>query len=139
MVGKHFAAAAALVCVVTPSAAFELNQPAQGVKFYFSIPLDARTPREHAPAFGLQFQGARPYETVMLDSRMLNFTGTGIEAKWIIAGVVAAGAGVAVASKSKSTSAGYQQSKTQQAQVQQQQQQQQQQEPAPCPVTPTCP
>src|SRR5688500_12713493 len=97
MVGKHFAVAAALACAVTPSAAFELNQPAEGVKFYFSIPLDARTPKEQAPAFGLQFQGRRAYETVMIDSRMLNFTGTGIEAKWIIAGVVAAGAGVAVA------------------------------------------
>jgi hypothetical protein len=137
MARNRIAALAALALISTPSAAFDLNQPSEGVKFYYSIPLDARTPKEQAPAFGLQFQGRRPYETVMLDSRMLNFTGTGIEAKWIIAGVVAAGATAAVAAKSKSTSSGYQASKTQQAQQQQQQQQQPPQEP--CPVTPTCP
>ena len=37
------------------------------------------------------------------DTRTVNFFGTGIEVKWIIAGVVAAGAVAAVATKEKAT------------------------------------
>jgi hypothetical protein len=135
---KQLAALAALACVATPSAAFDsLSQPASGVTFYFSLPLDARNAKERAFAAGLAIQGSRPYETVYVDSRMLNnFFGTGIEAKWIIAGVVAAGAAVAVASKDKSTSTSYQQQQQQQAA---QQQAQQTGGGEPCPVTPTCP
>jgi hypothetical protein len=136
---KQLAALAALACVATPSAAFDsLSQPASsGVTFYFSLPLDARNAKERAFAAGLAIQGSRPYETVYVDSRMLNnFFGTGIEAKWIIAGVVAAGAAVAVASKDKSTSTSYEQQQQQQAA--QQQQAQASGEP-PCPVTPNCP
>jgi uncharacterized protein YqhQ len=101
--------------------------------FYVSLPLDARNAKERSPAFGLSFQGKRQYETVNLDSRMFNFTATGFEAKWIIAGVVAVGAAIAVGSKDKSTSASYQQ------QQQQQQQAQQQQNQEPCPAPPTEP
>jgi type II secretory pathway pseudopilin PulG len=60
----------------------------------------------------------------------------GIEAKWIIAGVVAAGAAVAVASKDKSTSSSYQEQQAQQAQAQQQQAAQNAED---CPAPPTVP
>jgi hypothetical protein len=50
-------------------------------------------------------QGKRQEQTYNFDSRLFNnFLGSGIEAKWIIAGVVAAGAAVAVGSKSKTQS-----------------------------------
>jgi hypothetical protein len=55
-----------------------------------------------------------------------NFIGGGIEAKWVIAGLVAAG--VAVGGKDKSTSEAYQQQQQLQAAAQQNQ---------PCPAT--CP
>lgn len=133
---KQLAAFAALVCVATPSAAFDtLTQQAPGVMFYFSVPLDARNAKEHNLAAGLSIQGKRQYETVNIDSRMINnFIGGGIEAKWIIAGVVAAGAAVAVASKDKSTSTSQQQAQAQQAQ----QQAQAQQNGEPCPIKPVC-
>ena len=107
---KRLAALVALALTATQSVAFE--NPAQpiertpGIMFYFSVPLDARNFREQKQqlAAGLALQGKRQYETVNVDSRMLNFIGSGIEAKWVIAGVVAAGAVVAVASKDKSTS-----------------------------------
>ena len=144
MAPKHIAALAALTLVSTPCAAFDaLTQQSPGVMFYFSVPLDARNAKEQNLAAGLALQGKRPYETVRIDSRMINnFIGGGIEAKWVIAGVVAAGAAVAVASKDKSTTTSQQQA--QQAQAQQQQQQQQQQQNGggggtPCPVTPACP
>lgn len=135
----QLAAFAALICAATPTVAFDnVSQPSQGVMFYFSVPLDARTPKEQSFSAGFAVQGKRQYEYVKIDSRMFNFIGTGIEAKWIIAGVVAAGAAVAVASKDKSTSTSYQQQQQQQAQAQQtggsgggttE----------PCPVTPNCP
>ena len=79
--------------------------------FFFSIPLDAKTPKQQTPAFGLSFQGERAYQRVTVDTRMFErLRAHGLRPgskpsrpKWIIAGVVAAGAGVAVASKSKKT------------------------------------
>lgn len=132
---KELAALAALACVATPGVAFDgLNQSSPGMMFYFSVPLDGRSPKEQAPAYGLMLQGKRYYETVRLDSRMINnFTGGVIETKFIIAGVVAAGAAVAVASKDKKRSDSYEQ------QQQQQQQQQLQNGQEPCPATPSCP
>lgn len=135
MARKHLAALAALICVSTPAVAFDLKEPSPGVMFYFSVPLDARTPKERAPALTLSLQGKRQYEVLNLDTRMFTFSPLGgLEAKWIIAGVIAAGAAVAVASKDKKTQTSYQQ----QQQVQQQQQQQQQKQEEPCPVTPQC-
>lgn len=143
---KQLAAFAAFVCVASPSAAFDtLSQQSPGVMFYFSIPLDGPKAKDETFSAGFAIQGKRDYETVKIDSRMLNnFIGGGIEAKWIIAGVVAAGAAVAVASKDKSTSTSQQQQ--QQAAAQQQAQQQAQQTGGggngggtPCPVTPSCP
>src|SRR5918999_827357 len=103
--GKKLAALAALVCAATPCAAFDtFSQPQPGIKFYFSVPLDGRNAREQAFTAGFALQGRRDYEAIRIDSGMINnFIGGGIEAKWIIAGVVAAGAVVAVASKDKST------------------------------------
>jgi hypothetical protein len=110
MVRKPVAALAALTLVSTPCAAFDSpSQQSPGVMFYFSVPIDARHAKEQTFAAGLQIQGKRQYETVKVDSRMFNFIGGGIEAKWIIAGVVAAGAVVAVASKDKSTTNSQQQ------------------------------
>jgi cytochrome c-type biogenesis protein CcmH/NrfG len=148
MLIKHLAAAASAIVIATPCAAFDSpSQQSQGVTYYVAIPLDARQVKEQSLYSGLAIQGKRPYETVRVDSRMfndtrtVNFFGTGIEAKWIVAGVVAAGAVAAVASKDKSTTQSYQQQQQQQAA----QQQQQQQDngggggTAPCPVTPSCP
>jgi hypothetical protein len=139
MFRKLVAALAALTVFSTPAAAFEtLGQQSPGVMFYFSVPLDAPKKQfEKNFAAGLQIQGKRSYESVTLDSRMFNnFFGTGLEAKWIIAGVVAAGAVVAVASKDKSTSNSQQQQQTAQAE---QAAQQQAAGGEPCPVTPNCP
>jgi hypothetical protein len=139
MVRKHVAALAALTLVSTPAAAFDtLSQQSPGVMFYFSVPLDAPAKAfEKNLAAGLSIQGKRQYEVVNLDSRMFNrFLGTGIEAKWIIAGVVAAGAVVAVASKDKSTSNAQQQQQTAQAEAAAQQTGG---GGEPCPVTPACP
>lgn len=133
MARKQLAALAALILVSTPCVAFELGDPSPGVMFYFSMPLDARNAKERSPALGISMRGKHDYQAVTIDTRMFNSFSPlgGIEAKWIIAGVVAAGAVVAVASKDKSTSTSYQQ--------QQQQQAQQQQNQEPCPVTPSCP
>jgi hypothetical protein len=138
---KQLAAFAALVCVATPSAAFDnLSQRQPGVKFYFSVPLDARNAKQQTLSAGFALQGKREYETVRIDSAMINnFIGGGIEAKWIIAGVVAAGAAVAVASKDKATSTSYQQQQQAQAQQQAAQQSGGSGGTAPCPVTPECP
>jgi hypothetical protein len=129
MFWKHLAALAALIAISAPAAAFDtpFTQQSPGITFYLSIPLDARDVKENKLAAGLQLQGQRAYETVRVDTRMfddkstLNFFGTGIELKWIIAGVVAAGAVAVVATKDKSTTNNQQQQ--QQAQAQQQQQQ----------------
>jgi hypothetical protein len=114
---KQLAAFAALVCIATPSAAFDsLTQQSPGVMFYFSIPFEAVKAKGEAFSAGLAIQGKRDYETVRIDSRLLNhFTGGGIEAKWIIAGVVAAGAVAVVATKDKSTANAQQQAQDQQA------------------------
>ena len=141
---KQLAAFAALACVATPSVAFDGQaQQSQGMMVYVALPLDGRNVKEQAPAYGLSFQGKREYEAVRVDSRMFNFFGTGLEAKWIIAGVVATGAAVAVASKDKKTSAAYQQQQQQQAQQQAEQQAQNGgggTTKPPCPPTPpACP
>jgi hypothetical protein len=119
VVRNQLAALAALVLVSTPGVAFEINNPSPGMMFYVSLPLDARNAKERSPAFGLSLQGKRQYETVNLDSRMFNFMGTGVEAKWIVGGAAALLAALAVASKDKSTSASYQQQQAQQTQQQQ--------------------
>jgi hypothetical protein len=148
MVWKPIAALAALILISFPAAAFNdgPTQQTQGITFFVAIPLDARHVKDEALYSGLAIQGKRAHENVRIDSRLfndtrtVNFFGTGIEAKWIIAGVVAAGAVAVVATRDKATTTAYQQQQQQQAA----QQQQQQQNgggggTAPCPVTPTCP
>ena len=137
---KQLAASAALACAATPSVAFDhFSQPQSGVKFYLSVPLDARNAKEQALSAGFAIQGRRDYEAIRIDSGMINrFIGGGIETKWIIAGVVAAGAVAAVATKDKSTAAAQEQQQA--AQLEQQRQQQTGGGGSePCPVTPTCP
>ena len=129
MVWKHIAALAALVLISFPAAAFNEGptQQTQGLTFFVAIPLDARHVKEESLYSGLAIQGKRAHENVRIDSRMfndtrtVNFFGTGIEVKWIIAGVVAAGAVAAVATKDKSTTTANQQQQQQQAAQQQQQ------------------
>lgn len=131
MFRKQIAAVGAAILVAMPAAASDLNQSsAPGMMFFVSVPLDARTPRQQMPALGLSFQGERAYQRVVVDTRMFQAVDRlgfgplgGIEAKWIIAGVAAAGAGVAVASKDKKTSESYQQQQQQQIQQRQMQQQ----------------
>jgi hypothetical protein len=107
MAFKKMAAVAAMVAVATPSLAFDTKDAGTSTMFYVSIPLDfGLTRKEQHWAAGLQLQGKREYQVVNLDSRMFNFLPMGgLEAKWIIAGVVAAGATVAVGGKDKSTAA----------------------------------
>jgi len=131
MFKKQIAAVGAAMLVAMPVVAQDAfrDQP-PGVMFFFSVPLDAKTPKQQTPALGLSFQGERAYQRVTIDTRMfaaydrMGFTGLeAVSAKWIVAGVVAAGAGVAVASKDKKTS----ESRQEQQQAQQVQQQQNQQ------------
>jgi hypothetical protein len=126
MFTKQIAAAGAAILIATPAFAQDaFRDQAPGMMIFFSIPLDAKTPRQQMPALGLSFQGERAYQRVTIDTRMfenaerLGFGPlAGISAKWIIAGVVAGGAVVAVASKDKGTS----ESRAEQQQVQAQQQ-----------------
>ena len=123
MVWKHIAALAALILISFPAAAFNdgPTQQTQGITFFVALPLDGRDVKEQSLYSGLAIQGKRAYENVRIDSRMfndtrtVNFFGTGIEVKWIIAGVVAAGAVAAVATKDKATTANQQQQQAQQA------------------------
>ena|ERR1700682_1626555 len=121
---KHLAASAAVAAsfVATPSIAQDFRAPM--TTFYMAIPLDAKSVREQTPAFGLQIQGRQDYQTFRLDTKMLDMYSrstffpaviAGIEAKWIIAGAVAATAAVAATRKDKATSQSMQQS--QQAQL----------------------
>lgn len=133
---KHATAFAAFLAASTQALAFDLKDAGPTTMFYVSIPLDAGLARkDRQPAFGLQLQGKREYQAIRIDSKILNFLPAGgLEAKFIIAGVVAVGAAVALGSKDKSTTKALQAQQTQH----QQQQQQQQQSPPPCPPTPVC-
>ena len=99
---------------------------------YISIPVGATTAKERALAYGFALQGKRQYETVYLDTRMLNaFEGVlaGIEAKWLIAGGLAVAGGVYLSRKDSTRSEGYSSSQNQQ---QHQQQNQNTTPPPPC-------
>lgn len=115
---KQLAALAALAFFATPSVAFDSlsQQQGPGVMFYVSIPLDAPSAKRDSFGYGMALQGSRPYETLNVDSRLVsNFIGGGITAKFLVAGVVAAGAVAAVATKDKSTTASYDSAKKKQA------------------------
>jgi hypothetical protein len=105
---RKLAAIAAMIAVATPSLAFDTKE-SQGAStmFYISIPFDLNMTRKEQKQWsaGLQLQGKREYQAVNLDSTMFNFLPMGgLEAKWIIAGVVAVGAAAAAGSKSSTTS-----------------------------------
>lgn len=97
---------------------------------YLSIPIGGTTAKEQTLAYGFAFQGKRQYETVYLDSRMLNaFEGVlaGLEAKWLIAGGVAVAGGVYLSRRNDGRSASYSNS-----------QNNQQNNPPPPPCTDLC-
>ena len=123
-----FAFAAATLAAAPAAALDDLRDTGPSTMFYLSIPLDARTPKEQAPAFGLQLQGNRRYETVRIDSRMFNLLPAGgLELKWVLAGGVAVAAAVAASRKDKAQEEQFQQAQQQQAAQQE-----------PCPQVPTC-
>lgn len=123
MFKKQIAAVGAAILFATPVAANDIFRDQNpGVMFFFSLPLDAKTPKQQMPALGMSFQGARDYQRVTIDTRMFEQADrmgfgeiAGISAKWLIVGVVATGAVVAVASKDKSTTQNYQEQQQQQA------------------------
>jgi hypothetical protein len=139
---KHVVAIAAAVAFSTNIPAADFQDAGPTTMFYVSIPLDTGISRkDQQPSFGLQLQGKREYQAIRIDSKILNFLPAGgLEAKWIIAGVLAAGAAVALGSRDKGTAQALntQQAQTEQQQQQQRQQQQQQQQPQqqPCPPKP---
>jgi hypothetical protein len=118
-----------LACTASIASAQEMRPGVPSVLYFVSIPLDGITRKDNEPVVGFALQGNRAYQAVRFDSRMMNFLGTGLEAKWLLAGAVAAGGAVAVSRKDKSVT----------QQQRQQAQQQAQQPPAPpCPKVPAC-
>ena len=117
---RQLAAIAAMMTVAAPGFAFDTAGEGASTMFYISIPLDGPMWKKQQWSAGLQLQGKREYQAVNIDSSMFNhFLPAGaLEAKWIIAGVVAAGAAVAVGSKDKGTSATLQQQQEQNRQLQ---------------------
>jgi hypothetical protein len=115
---KHVAAsvaAAAATLIAAEASAQEITVPM--TKFFIAIPLDARSPKEQMPNFGLQFQGSRPYQSVKVDYntfKLVPAAVAGLEAKWIVAGAVAVGAAVVATHKDKSTSQQFQQQQQEQ-------------------------
>lgn len=116
---RKLAAAAVLLAVATPAPAFEPAQSGVSTLFYISIPFDFGLPRKELRwSAGMQLQGRHDYPAVRIDSTMLNaFSLNDIDAKWMIAGLVATGAAVAIGSKDKGTNSGLQQQQTQQQQA----------------------
>src|SRR3982074_717436 len=94
--------AAALLSISPSSFAQELRPGVPSVLYFVSIPLDGVTRKDKEPIVGFALQGSRAYQAVRFDTRMMNFFGTGLEAKWLLAGAVAAGGAVAVTRKDKS-------------------------------------
>ena len=119
MAFRKWAVLAALIAAATPSLAFDIKDAGPTTMFFISIPLDnSGTRRDREWGYGIQLQGKREYQAVNIDSKMLNFLPAGgLEAKWILAGIVAAGAAVAVAGKDKSTTSSLQTQQTQHQQT----------------------
>jgi hypothetical protein len=134
---KKLAAAAAMLAIATPSPAFDAAETGASTMFYVSIPLDFQLSRKERQQWtaGMQLQGKRDYQAIRIDSTMLNaFSLNDIDAKWMIAGLVATGAAVAIGSKDKKTT-----DNLQQQQTQNQQATQNSGSPGPCPRPPTDP
>jgi hypothetical protein len=124
---KHVARSALLgaaTLISAPAIAQEMRTPI--TMFFVAIPLDARNAKEQLPNFGLQFQGARPYQNVRIDYDTFKFLPgalAGVEMKYVVAGGIAVVAAIAATHKSKSEQA-----------TSQQFQQQQEQQQAACPT-----
>jgi hypothetical protein len=139
MATKQLAAFAALILASTACAAFDLKEhQTSGISFFYSIPLDGRTSKEQAPNLGLTLRGNREHQVINVDTRMLGintrglsngFLGGGIEAKWIVTGVLATGVMVAIAAKDQQPQGNSGGSATDGGGS----------TPPPCPVTGTCP
>ena len=118
---------AALLAISPSVVAQDLRPGVPSVLYFVSFPLDGTTRKDKEPLVGFAYQGSRAYQVVRFDTRVMNFLEAGgFEAKWLIAGALAAGAVVAVAGKDKSIT------------QQEQQQQQAQQQAQPCPKVPAC-
>jgi hypothetical protein len=109
---KQLTLAAAALIASAPAQAEEpqVQNTVPMTMLYVSVPLGATTARERTLAYGLVLQGKRQYETVHVDSRMLNaFEGVlaGIEAKWLIAGGLAVAGGVYLSRRGTERSASY--------------------------------
>lgn len=119
MATKAFAVAAAAAATLFAAPAFSQDfARAPMTTFYISFPLDGTSRKDQEMNFGLQFQGMKPYQYVNVDYQTFKFLPgalAAIEAKYIIAGVVATGAAVAVAKKDKQKSASFAQAQQQQA------------------------
>ena len=101
MQGLRLAVLAALMSASSTSAALDPTAPAPtGVMFFYSIPLDARSPKEQVSSFGLAMQGRR--HAFRLDNQFverLDFGEVGgFGVKWLVVGGVAVAAAVAAGS-----------------------------------------
>jgi hypothetical protein len=107
-------AAACAAAGAAPCQAQELRAPM--TTFFVEIPLDARSPGEHAPNFGLQLQGSRPYQSLRVDQKLFRFLPSiaGVEATWIVAGAVSVVAVASITHKDAATSQQLEQQKQQQ-------------------------
>jgi len=91
------AVATLIACATAQAQEPQVQSTVPMAMLYISIPLGATAAKEHTLGYGVALQGKRPYETVRVDSRMLNaFEGAlaGIEAKWLVAGGVVVASGV---------------------------------------------
>ena len=113
MGARQLAALVAALFVATPSLADPYDSVTSPMtKFYVSIPLGGSTAKERTLTYGIQMQGSRPYEAINIDNRLVsNLFGplALIEAKWLIAGAVAAGGVYAVSRKNENRSQTYNQ------------------------------
>ncbi len=100
-----------LALFAAPVLAQDLRPVEPSVLYFVSVPFGGESRRDREPALGFALQGRRGYQSLRMDTRMLNLVGSGVfEAKYLIVGAVAAGAAVAMGSKDKSV-------ETQQAQA----------------------
>ena len=110
-------AAACAASVAAPCSAQQLGAPT--TMWFMEIPLEATSPGELRPSFGLLLQGSRPYQALRIDQRTLERfkllpAVAGIEATWIVAGAVGVVAVASISHKDKATSQQLDQQKQQQ-------------------------
>lgn len=106
--------------IATPCSAQSFGAPT--TVFFVEVPLQAASPGELRPNFGLQLQGSRPYQSLRIDQRMFERFKflpaiAGVEATWIVAGAVGVVAVASIGHKDKSTTQQLDQEKQQQLQA----------------------